>query len=364
MIWEKITINTRVEAADIVASVLFDNGIVGVEIEDNQNLSPDELKKMYVDIPKYNIDDGNSKVIFYISFGEKNNNQFDNVDKNLIDNSYMQSNDNIFNADEFNTILHNVINELNEYKQSVDLGSLKIERAELDDKDFLNRWKDNFKSIEIGDINILPEWEKPRKDKINIFLEPGNAFGTGQHATTKLCLKSIYNIIKNTDKSISLLDIGTGSGILGIASYKLGADKVFAIDIDENCELNIIKNLQLNGINDYIKIDNNIKLDSLNNYKYIFGFGNIISDETIKKFANIIKYDIIVANILSPVIISLINIGNIQSYAKEDAYFVFSGIIKESEKDVMSTLQSKKCFYDIKCDYDGDWVSITCRNGV
>ena len=77
MIWEKITINTRVEAADIVASVLFDNGIVGVEIEDNQNLSPDELKKMYVEIPKYNIDDGNSKVIFYISFGEKNNNQFE-----------------------------------------------------------------------------------------------------------------------------------------------------------------------------------------------------------------------------------------------------------------------------------------------
>ena len=106
MKWKKITINTLVEAADIVASVLFDNGIVGAEIEDNQNLTSEELKKMYVDIPKLNVDDGKSKVSFYVSIGEKLNKEYDN--KELVDSSYMVSNDNIFTESEFEIILNNI----------------------------------------------------------------------------------------------------------------------------------------------------------------------------------------------------------------------------------------------------------------
>ena len=121
MIWKKITIDTLVEAADIVASVLFDNNIVGVEIEDNQNLTEEELKKMYVDIPKLNIDDGKSKVSFYVSIGERYKDNFDSYDKSIVDNSYMMSNDNIFSEEEYNEILSNVKKELEDYRDFMDM---------------------------------------------------------------------------------------------------------------------------------------------------------------------------------------------------------------------------------------------------
>ena len=209
MIWKKITINTNVEAADIVASVLFDNNIVGAEIEDNQNLTEDELKRMYVDIPKVNVDDGKSKVSFYVSLGEKIENNLSNVDKNLVDNSYMKSNDNIFTKEEFDTIFENIKIELDDYKSFMDMGSLEIEEKDLDDEIFLNKWKENFKSLEIDNINILPNWEKAKNGKINIFIEPGNAFGTGQHATTKLCVKAIDSIVKKNGNIKNFLDIGS-----------------------------------------------------------------------------------------------------------------------------------------------------------
>ena len=360
MIWKKITINTNVEAADIVASVLFDNNIVGAEIEDNQNLSDEDLKKMYVDIPKVNVDDGKSKVSFYISIGDKDS-KFDNVDKNLVDNSYMRSNDNIFTQSEFDEIFERIKSELDEYKSFMDMGSLSIEEEDLDDEVFLNKWKENFKSLEIDDINILPNWEQPKDGKINIFIEPGNAFGTGQHSTTKLCVKAISNII-NCDKKVdSFMDIGTGSGILSIIANKLNINKVVAIDIDENCELNIIENLKLNGIDTYTKIDSNFDQMSFNSSSFIYGFGNIISDNELKDKVGFIKYDIIVANILAPVLVSLIKTGNIASFLKDGGYLILSGIIKEKQDEVVYALKDVNCFGSINIDCEGDWVAITCK---
>ena len=364
MIWKKITINTNVEAADIVASVLFDNGIVGAEIEDNQNLSEEDLKKMYVDIPKIYIDDGKSKVSFYVSIGNKKNSNFDNVDKNIIDNSYMKSNDNIFTEAEFKNIMDNINSGLEEYRQFMDMGSLDIEERELNDEEFLNKWKENFKSLVIDDINILPNWEKAKDSKLNIFIEPGNAFGTGQHATTKLCVKAIEKLVNEKGKDLSFLDIGTGSGILSIIAYKLGINRIVAIDIDENCELNLRENLKLNNIDSIDKIvGENYSID-FNKHKFIYGFGNIICDSKLRKIVGSEKYDIIVANILAPVLISLIEQGNIGSFLVGGGSLVLSGIIKEKLNDVLASLNKSACFKDISYDFEDEWAVITCKKGV
>ena len=354
MIWKKITINTNVEAADIVASVLFENGIVGAEISDNQNLSKEDLDKMFVDIPKVNVDDGLSKVSFYVSIGERKENKFENVDKNIIDNSYMNSSDNIFKKEEFDTILSNIKSDLNEYREFMDMGSLNIDEEELDDKIFLNKWKENFKSVKIDNVNILPNWEKPVDGMINIFIEPGNAFGTGQHETTKLCFKSISEILSKKN-NVNFLDIGTGSGILSIFAKKLGAKKVVAIDIDENCEFNLIENLKLNNIK-YSKLSN-----SIDGEDFIYGFGNIITDDVLRKIILTIKYDVIVANILAPVIISLITKGKVSEFLTNNGHLILSGIIEEKKDDVILALKESGDFCDINCHKENDWVSIVCR---
>ncbi len=364
MIWKKITINTNVEAADIVASVLFDNGIVGAEIEDNQNLSEEDLKKMYVDIPKINFDDGKSKVSFYVSIGKKTENSFDNSDKNIVDNSYMKSNDNIFTEAEFKDILKNIHNGLEEYRQFMDMGSLEIEEQELNDEDFLNKWKENFKSLVIDDINILPNWEKSKDGKLNIFIEPGNAFGTGQHATTKLCVKAIEKLVNEKGNDLSFLDIGTGSGILSIIAYKLGVNRIIAIDIDENCELNLKENLKLNSIDSVDRIDDESYRINFDKYKFIYGFGNIICDSKLRKIVGSEKYDIIVANILAPVLISLIEQGNIGSFLANGGSLILSGIIKEKLNDVLASLNKSACFKDISYDFKDEWAVITCKKGV
>ena len=361
MIWKKITINTNVEAADIVASVLFENNIIGAEIEDNQNLSDEDLKKMYVDIPKYNIDDGKSKVSFYVSIGEKKLSKFNNVDNNLIDSSYMSSNDNIFTKSEFEEIFDKIKSELDEYKNFIDMGSLYIEEKDLDDEVFLNKWKENFHSLEIDDINILPNWEKPKPGKTNILIEPGNAFGTGQHATTKLCVKAISDILKSNRDIKNFLDIGTGSGILSIIASKLNAKRVVAIDIDENCELNLLENLKLNCIDSYTKIDKKFELYTMEHSDFIYGFGNIISDVDFRKNVGLIKYDIIVANILAPVLVSLIKAGNISSFLKDGGKLILSGIINEKQEDVISALKGSNCFKNIDVNSEDDWVAITCE---
>ena len=363
MIWKKITINTNVEAADIVASVLFENNIIGAEIEDNQNLSVEDLKKMYVDIPKYNIDDGKSKVSFYVSIGEKKLSKFNNADKNLVDSSYMSSNDNIFTKEEFDTIFENIIIELNDYKSFMDMGSLEIEEKDLEDEIFLNKWKENFKSLEIDNINILPNWEKAKDGKINIFIEPGNAFGTGQHATTKLCVRAIDSIVKKNGNIKNFLDIGTGSGILSIIANKLEVKNVVAIDIDENCEFNLLDNLKLNNISSFYKIGDNFTLIDLDKNDFVYGYGNLITDKKLSDKVKLIKYDIVVANILAPVLISLIEVGNVADYINYNGNLVLSGIIREKEAEVIDCLTKTNSFKNIKSFYEDDWVLISCEKG-
>ena len=361
MIWKKITIDTTVEATDIVASVLFDNSIIGAEIEDNQNLSSDDLSKMYVDIPKINIDDGKSKVSFYISIGDKDEHEEFSADRNLVDNSYIPSKDNVFTKEEFDAILTNIKLELEDYRNFLDMGPLTISETLLDDKVFLNKWKENFKKLEIDDITILPSWEKnSAKSGTNIYIEPGNAFGTGRHSTTKLCIMAIKKVISSINID-NFLDVGMGSGILSIIAMKLGAKNIYGIDIDKSVEMNLLENLELNCINGLKISEDNDENDSESVANFQYTFGNILTDEWLKNKISKQKYDVIVANILAPVIISLLDKGKISSYLNSNGYLILSGIIKEREDDIIASIKNDKNILSYEVYREDEWVMFLCR---
>lgn len=366
MIWKKysIKVNTKsnVDAVDIVASTLFDNGIVGVEIEDKKNLTIEELSEMFVDIPEIMEDDGKAIVSFFVrvvSDSEK-----DAIKKSTIkcddtvDNSYKESNDNIFTSGELDDILNNIKEDLKFYKNVIDIDTPYFTVEDLDSEVFLNNWKKNFVPFDVGDISIIPyiddieEINKIKNEehingtkRINIFIEPGNAFGTGKHPTTELCMRALEDLRCVVDFDVaSMLDVGCGSGILSILAKKLHMKEVVAIDIDENVRLNLNDNLKLNDIAD-LKIE----------------IGNIIDDEKLRNKYRNRGFDIVIANILAPVIISLLTKGRIDEFIKVGGYMICSGIILERLDEIKDIIFRDNKFKIINETIKDNWACIVLK---
>ncbi|MGN0158342.1 MAG: 50S ribosomal protein L11 methyltransferase [Brotaphodocola sp.] len=316
MKWTKFTLKTTTEAVDLVSCMLDEIGIEGIEIEDNIPLSEADTKGMFIDIlPELPPDDGTAKVSFYL---EK--------------------------LDELERILNEIEEGLDELSQFVDVGDRTITMSETEDKDWINNWKQYFKPFTVDDILIKPTWEtipEEHKDKLLIQIDPGTAFGTGMHETTQLCIRQLRNYVQADSK---VLDVGTGSGILGIAALKLGAKEVFGTDLDENAITAVGENLA----------SNDISVD-----KFTVVQGNIIDEKEVQVRAGYECYDIVVANILAPVIIMLQ--GEITQHMKHGAIFITSGIINTKEQDVRDAMEANDELEILGTTYQGDWVSITCR---
>ena len=206
MKWNKYTIETTTAAEDYMSAMLADLGIEGVEIEDNIPLSKEDQADMFIDfLPELPPDDGTARVSFYLDEDE------DTEEK-----------------------LKAVREGLEEIRQFVNIGTAKITESETDDKDWINNWKQYFKPFTVDHILIKPTWEEipeEHKDKLLIQIDPGTAFGTGKHETTQLCIRQLEKYVK---PGVKVLDLGTGSGILGIAALKLGAEYVFGTDLEAN----------------------------------------------------------------------------------------------------------------------------------
>ncbi len=165
-----------------------------------------------------------------------------------------------------------------------------ITASETEDKDWINNWKQYFKPFTVDHILIKPTWEtvpEEHKDKLLIQIDPGTAFGTGMHETTQLCIRQLEKYVK---PGVRILDLGTGSGILGITALKLGAGSVFGTDLDENAITAVHENLEANGIPEE---------------KFGVVQGNIIDEKEVQDAAGYECYDIAVANILADVIIMI-----------------------------------------------------------
>ena len=354
---KKVSITTNSNMEDVLSSVLFDNGILATIIEDKKPLSTDELDEMYVDIPLELSDDGKATIIFYanvLSDDEYKTKLEENKKNNkYVDSSYFDTNDNIFTEESFHITFNNIKNKLNEMNEYLDLGDLNIKVEDIESEDYMKKWRDNFTEFYIDDILIRPYWsENKYNNGLVINIDPGMAFGTGKHETTKLCIQQLRKTIEEFDSNnknisdIKMLDIGCGSGILGILCYKLGIRDILSIDVDKNIDDTIKNNLSVNNIDQ-------------NDFKVLYG--NIIDDEDIRKKVGYNKYDIVVANILAPVIEALVDIGRVDKFMSDNSYFISSGILKEKKDEVLSYYNKNENLKILNIYEDGDWVCIVAK---
>ena len=315
MKWNRFTVKTKTEAEDIVISTLAEVGIEGVEIQDKQPLTEEDKAQMFVDImPEGPSDDGIAYLNFYLE---------EDADKEAI--------------------LKDVREALDDLKNFMDIGESTIEESQTEDKDWINNWKQYFHQFYVDDILIVPSWEKviaEDRDKMILHIDPGTAFGTGMHETTQLVIRQLKKYVTpNTE----MLDVGTGSGILGIVALKLGAKHVLGTDLDPCAIPAVAENKEANQIADE---------------SFDMVIGNIIDDKAIQDQAGYEKYDIVTANILADVLIPLTPV--IVNQMKKGAYYITSGILDVKEEVVVEAVKAAGLTV-VEVTHQGEWVSITAR---
>ena len=315
MKWNKFRIETTTEAEDLVSSMLMDLGIQGIEIEDNIPMSQREKEQMFVDIlPETGVDDG----VAYISF-------------------YLEE------EDDKEAVLAKVRAELEDMRAYIEVGSGSIEESQTEDVDWVNNWKKYFHQFYVDDILIIPSWEnvKPEdENKMIVHIDPGTAFGTGMHETTQLCIRQIR---KYTTEHTRILDVGCGSGILGMLALMFGAEYSVGTDLDP-CAIDATReNMQVNGITE----------DS-----YEVMIGNIIDDKAVQDKVGYEKYDIVAANILADVLVPLTPV--IVNQLKPGGIYITSGIIDDKEETVVNAVKAAGLEV-LEVNYQGEWVSVTAR---
>lgn len=315
MKWNRFTVKTKTEAEDIVISTLAEVGIEGVEIQDKQPLTEEDKAQMFVDImPEGPADDGVAYLNFYLE---------EDADKEAI--------------------LKDVREALDDLKNFMDIGEATIEESQTEDKDWINNWKQYFHQFYVDDILIVPSWEEVKaedKDKMILHIDPGTAFGTGMHETTQLVIRQLK---KYVTPDTEMLDVGTGSGILGIVALKLGAKHVLGTDLDPCAVPAVAENKEANQIVDET---------------FDMVIGNIIDDKAIQDQAGYEKYDIVTANILAHVLISLTPV--IVNQMKKGAYYITSGILDVKEEVVVEAVKAAGLTV-VEVTHQGEWVSVTAR---
>ena len=315
MKWNRFTVKTKTEAEDIVISTLAEVGIEGVEIQDKQPLTEEDKAQMFVDImPEGPADDGIAYLNFYLE---------EDADKEAI--------------------LKDVREALDDLKNFMDIGEATIEESQTEDKDWINNWKQYFHQFYVDDILIVPSWEEVKaedQDKMILHIDPGTAFGTGMHETTQLVIRQLK---KYVTPDTEMLDVGTGSGILGIVAIKLGAKHVLGTDLDSCAVPAVAENKEANGIPEEA---------------FDMMIGNIIDDKEVQDRVGYEKYDIVTANILADVLVPLTPV--IVHQMKPGAVYITSGILDVKEEVVKEAVVAAGLEV-VEVTHQGEWVSVTAR---
>ncbi len=218
----------------------------------------------------------------------------------------------------------------------IDLGSLKLSAKSVADDEWKYKWKEDFKTLHIGSRFVIkPSWGKytAQKDEIVIEIDPGLAFGTGLHETTDMCL----TLLEENLNGGTLLDIGTGSGILSVAAAKLGAKEVLAVDRDPLAVEAARNNAKINNVDDIVKI---------------------ISGDLAKGINK--SFDTVVSNILAEAIVQLA--PSLNDILNENGCFIASGIVKDKEDNVIRALE-KYGFAVAEVRRKADWTAIKAKKG-
>ena len=324
MNWLELHIDTTHAGLEPVETLLSSLGIDGVVIDDETEFQ-DFLENNhqywdYVDEDLEKEMQGKSRVTFYLQADE-----------------------------EFFVIMGEVRIALENLKKTAQAcGTLLMTMDSLQDADWENNWKQYYKPMEIGErLLVIPQWEqedpKVRKalegGRVPLILEPGLTFGTGSHATTRLCLTALEQAVQGGEK---VLDLGCGSGILSIAALKLGAASALAVDIDDKCLDVAYENAAMNGIG---------------RDTYTVKVGDILSDEALRAEIGG-GYDVVLANIVADVIIGLGPM--VRSLLRENGVFLCSGIIDTRAEEVADKLRQAGLEILDTRSSEG-WYAYTCH---
>lgn len=292
MNYKQITIYTTTQAIDIVAGFLTMHGVRGVVIEDaadfEEFLSDTTIHWDYVEEELMQLKNAETNVKFYLP-------------------------DNLQGIESFREIQAS-LEGLRAENPAVDLGRLAMETAEVNEEDWSTAWKKYYHPTKVGErLIVVPCWEEYelKPGEVRVTLDPGMAFGTGTHETTRLCMRLLENCV---DSETELLDIGTGSGILAITALLLGAKSAVGVDIDELAVKIAQENADLNGVGDKIEL---------------------VCGDLVDKIHG--RYGVICANIVADVIIRLAK--DVRQFMEPGAVLLVSGIIEERCEEVKAALR-------------------------
>ena len=316
--WIEVHIKTSTAGIELVCSRLMDLGISGFAIEDaedfNEFLNDKNGSWDYIDDNLLSMKNCETKVIVYVENDSLANEKINSIKAEL--------------------------RALKESDKSGEFGELEVELRNIKEEDWANNWRKFFKPLTVGNkLLIKPSWEKADADETRKILEidPASSFGTGKHDTTQLCLENIEYYVKD---GVRLLDLGCGSGILGIAGMLLGAKWLTAVDVDGNAVKTAGENI----------IKNNISKSSFETF-----CGDITTDSELRdKIGG--DFDVVVANIVSDVLISMSRY--FKEFLSDDGVLIVSGIIKQRKYEVIKEIEK----YGFKCNRvkeSEEWVCVS-----
>ena len=317
MKWLELHIDTTPAGLEPVSDLLRDQGIEGLVIEDEGDFhSFLEQNRQYWDYVDEGLEQsmaGKCRITFYLEDSEAG----------------------------YRTLAMTRI-ALQPFKEAHPaFGSLLLTMENVEDADWENNWKAFYKPMEIGErLIVIPDWEEADPHgRVALRLNPGLIFGTGSHATTRLCLQALERLVQ---PGMRVLDLGCGSGILSIAALLLGADSAFGCDIDDKAVDVAYENAALNGIG---------------KDRYTVRAGDVLSDRKLRADMGA-GYDIVVANIVADVIIALA--ATARDLMAPDGYFLCSGIIDDRAAEVKGKLVENG-FTVLEENSSEGWYSYLCQ---
>ena len=317
MDWLELKIDTSHAGLDAVTELLEQQGVTGVMIDDEADfqsfLENNRQYWDYVDDELLAQKKGVSRVTFYL---ERNEDAYGIV-----------------------AAMRMAMSQLK--KDHPEYAPLLLTMEDVADEDWENNWKQFYKPMEIGSrLLVVPEWEEAADaERVKLVLNPGLTFGTGSHATTRLCLQALDTHIHGGER---VLDLGCGSGILSIAALRLGAASAFACDIDEKCVDVAYENAALNGIG---------------RDRYTVRWGDVLTDTALRQEMGS-GYDMVVANIVADVIKGLS--PHVRPFLKPGGLFLCSGIIDDRAQEVLQRLKDDGWDVIEQRSSEG-WFSYLCR---